>query len=137
MRELEQMLKALSDGTRLRILNLLLRGELCVCEIHFVLGLPQPTVSRHLGCLKNAGLVEDRREGPRVYYALAEPEEGIHRGLFAFLSRAFRGKDLLRKDLQKLAKAIERGACSTAEARRLPASIAARGRNSEVRLEAL
>ena len=76
MRELEQVFKGLADQTRLRILNLLLHGELCVCDIQYVLESSQPNVSRHLTYLKNSGLVVDRREGARMYYRLAQPNEG-------------------------------------------------------------
>jgi hypothetical protein len=62
MKELEQYFKALGDANRLRILNLLLHGELCVCDIQFVLAASQPNVSRHLAYLKNSGLVIDRRD---------------------------------------------------------------------------
>jgi ArsR family transcriptional regulator, arsenate/arsenite/antimonite-responsive transcriptional repressor len=61
---------ALSDETRLRVLRLLEERELCVCELMQVLDMSQPRISRHLGVLKNAGLVKDRREGKWVYYAL-------------------------------------------------------------------
>jgi ArsR family transcriptional regulator len=62
-------IKALSDETRLRIVNLLSNyNELCVCEIVDALGLPQSTISRHLTVLKNAGLVEDRKQGLWVIY---------------------------------------------------------------------
>ena len=57
LRELEQYFKALADSTRFRILNLLLHGELCVCDIQHVLEAAQSTVSRHLAYLRNAGLV--------------------------------------------------------------------------------
>ena len=63
MKELEQLFKGLADQTRLRILNLLIHGELCVCDIQYVLESPQPNVSRHLTYLKNSGLVLDRRDG--------------------------------------------------------------------------
>lgn len=64
-------LKALADPARLRVAALLKSaGELCVCEIVDVLGLPQYAVSRQLGVLKAAGLVEDRRSGQWVYYRL-------------------------------------------------------------------
>jgi ArsR family transcriptional regulator len=62
--------KALADPTRLRVLNLLLRSPLCVCEIGSVLGLPQPLLSRHLAYLRNRGIVESRRNGMRVEYAI-------------------------------------------------------------------
>jgi len=65
--------KALGDETRLSIVNLLQIRELCVCEIMAALGLTQPTTSHHLMILKNAGLVEDRKEGKWVFYRLADP----------------------------------------------------------------
>ena len=75
MRNLEQLFKGLADQTRLRILNLLIHGELCVCDIHYVLESSQSNVSRHLTYLKNSGLVLDRREGTRMYYRLEQPSE--------------------------------------------------------------
>lgn len=71
---LEQLLRALADLTRLRILALVASGEVCVCHIHGALGLPQPTVSRHLAYLRRAGLVSGRRDGLWVHYRLNVPE---------------------------------------------------------------
>jgi len=73
MKATARLFKALSDETRLRILALLQGGELCVCDLMAVLELPQSTVSRHLATLRNAGLVEDRRQGVWMYYRLAAP----------------------------------------------------------------
>src|SRR5215216_1577316 len=70
--EMETLFKALADGTRLRILGLLLSGEVCVCHIHESLRIPQPKASRHLAYLRNAGLVDTRREGLWIHYRLAE-----------------------------------------------------------------
>ena len=70
---LEQLFRALADDTRLRILALLASGEICVCHIHGALGLPQPTVSRHLAYLRRAGLVATRKDGLWVHYRLAIP----------------------------------------------------------------
>ena len=70
--DLETVLKVLGDRTRLRILGLLLQGEICVCDIHETLKTPQPKVSRHLAVLRKAGLVETRRQGLWVQYRLAE-----------------------------------------------------------------
>jgi len=75
--ELEGIFKALADRTRLRILGLLAAGEICVCDIHSSLGLPQPTVSRHLAYLKKSGLVESRKEGLWVHYRLATLKEPV------------------------------------------------------------
>jgi ArsR family transcriptional regulator len=121
MNELEQLFKGLADQTRLRIINLLLHGELCVCDIQYVLESPQPNVSRHLAYLKHSGMVLDRREGPRMFYRLAEPGEETRKQLFAFLQQAFAASDEFERDSRKLKKAIERGACTASEWRPLSA----------------
>lgn len=68
MSEIE-IFKALADPIRLRVIILLLYGELCVCDLIAVLNLPQSTISRHMGRLRTAGLVRDRREGKWVHYS--------------------------------------------------------------------
>ena len=81
--EMETVFKALADSTRLRILGLLLTGEVCVCHIHDSLKISQPKASRHLAYLRRARLVETRRDGLWVHYRLAVlPDavlETIHR----------------------------------------------------------
>ena len=69
--ELENLFKALADKTRLRILALLGNNEVCVCHMHDTLGLPQPTVSRHLAYLRKSGLVEARRDGVWMHYQVS------------------------------------------------------------------
>jgi len=72
MRVYADIFKALADETRLTIMALLLRhGELCVCDVMAVLQISQSKASRHLRYLKNAGLLDDRREGIWVYYMIA------------------------------------------------------------------
>jgi ArsR family transcriptional regulator len=67
-----RLFKALGDETRLKILWLLMgQEELCVCDIMGVLGITQSKASRHLRYLFNAGLVTDRREGPRMFYRIS------------------------------------------------------------------
>ncbi len=66
--------KALSDETRLRILKLLERGELCVCDIFSALAMVQPKVSFHLAVLKEAGLIRDRKEGRWVHYRINDSD---------------------------------------------------------------
>jgi ArsR family transcriptional regulator, arsenate/arsenite/antimonite-responsive transcriptional repressor len=68
---LEAVFRALADKTRLRILALLGDNEVCVCHIHDSLGVPQPTVSRHLAYLRRAGLVDVRRDGVWMHYQVA------------------------------------------------------------------
>jgi ArsR family transcriptional regulator, arsenate/arsenite/antimonite-responsive transcriptional repressor len=69
--ELEKVFKALADKTRLRILGLLGNNEVCVCHLHDSLGLPQPTVSRHLAYLRKSGLVAARRDGVWMHYQVS------------------------------------------------------------------
>jgi len=115
MKELEQYFKALSDTNRLRILNLLLHGELCVCDIQHVLASSQPNVSRHLAYLKNSGLVLDRRDGLRIFYRLAEPKHGTKKKLFEFLQDAYKSDEELQEDISRLREAIKEGSCTVSE----------------------
>jgi len=115
MKELEQYFKALADANRLRILNLLLHGELCVCDIQFVLEASQPNVSRHLSYLKNSGLVLDRRDGFRIFYRLAEPKQGAKKKIFEFLQDAYKSEDQLKDDTRRLKEAIQGGSCTVSE----------------------
>src|SRR5512142_3114964 len=75
--------RALGDPTRLRIVNLLARGSLCVCDIQRILEQPQSSVSRHLALLKSAGLIRDRRDGMRTFYALTAWDTGLARGVLS------------------------------------------------------
>ena len=68
-----EMIKALGDPTRLKIIHLLSYGELCVCEINAALEKPQPTISHHLNILKKAGFLKWRKEGIWIYYSLSNP----------------------------------------------------------------
>jgi ArsR family transcriptional regulator len=115
MNELEQYFKGLADRNRLRILNLLLHGELCGCDIQHVLEASQPTISRHLQYLKNSGLVLDRRDGFRIFYRLAEPMRGARKYLFDFLHQAFKNEEPFEDDTRKLKEAIQHGACTRTE----------------------
>ncbi|RLI91205.1 MAG: ArsR family transcriptional regulator [Candidatus Altiarchaeales archaeon] len=71
MKEALKIFKALCDDTRLKIVEFLLSGEKCVCEIVPFTKRTQSTVSIHLAKLENLGIVESRREGKSVYYKLA------------------------------------------------------------------
>jgi ArsR family transcriptional regulator len=115
MNELEQYFKGLADRNRLRILNLLLHGELCGCDIQHVLEASQPNISRHLQYLKNSGLVLDRRDGFRIFYRLAEPTRGARKYLFDFLRQAFKNEEPFEDDTRQLKQAIQHGACTRTE----------------------
>ena len=69
-----RIFKALSDETRLRIVKLLEKGELCVCDIVAALDIVQPKASFHLGVLKDAGLIQDRREGKWMHYRIHDSD---------------------------------------------------------------
>jgi ArsR family transcriptional regulator len=79
--ELERVCKALADKTRLRILGLLGNDEVCVCHMHDSLGLPQPTVSRHLAYLRRSGLVSARRDGVWMHYHISRSLDPLVRGV--------------------------------------------------------
>ncbi len=74
MNNLANVFKALSDETRLRIIKLLEKGEVCVCDLVAGLDLIQPKVSFHLTVLKDAGLVRSRKEGKWMHYRLDESD---------------------------------------------------------------
>lgn len=74
MENLLRIFKALSEETRLRILKLLERGELCVCDLVAALDMVQPKVSFHLNALKRAGFIKDRKEGRWSHYSLDESD---------------------------------------------------------------
>ncbi len=74
MEQLTTVFKALSDGTRIRIIKLLEQGELCVCDIVAALDIVQPKASFHLGVLWEAGLIRDRKQGKWMHYRLNESD---------------------------------------------------------------
>ena len=89
--DLDALFKGFADPTRLRVLNLLAAGELCVCDIVEILELPQPAVSRHLAYLRRMGLVEATREWKFAHYRLAEPRNAVHRNLMNCVRSCFTG----------------------------------------------
>lgn len=74
MNELLSIFRALSDATRLKILKLLEGDELCVCDITAALDMSQPKVSFHLGVLKDAGLIKDRKQGRWMHYTIDDSD---------------------------------------------------------------
>lgn len=100
MDSLAGVFKALGDPTRLRIVNLLARRPLCVCEMQAALGLPQPLLSRHLSYLRAAGLVTSRRSGMRVRYALT-PRTPFVRDLVGVLRQGLEQESLCRRDVRR------------------------------------
>ena len=105
--DLETMFKALADRTRLRILGLLSAGEICVCDIHGSLDLPQPTVSRHLAYLRKSGLVAWRKDGLWVHYKLATLPDPIMQAVLEAVDHALGHLDAQQRDRRRLARRIE------------------------------
>ncbi len=77
LKHVANVFSGLGDRTRLKILRLIAKEELCSCEVMAALELTQPTASHHLGILERAGLVSSRREGKWVFYKLADPRVEI------------------------------------------------------------
>jgi ArsR family transcriptional regulator len=102
--QVERLFQALGDQTRLRILALLLTGEVCVCHIHETLGLSQPKVSRHLAYLRRSGLVSTRRDGLWVHYRLAELADPLLRTIRDAVSHALWHVPAIQRDAKRLAK---------------------------------
>jgi ArsR family transcriptional regulator len=101
---METLFKALADATRLRILGLLLTGEVCVCHIHESLKVPQPKASRHLAYLRKAGLVEARREGLWMHYRLADLPDPLLQSIAETVRHALTHLDAVHKDAARLQK---------------------------------
>jgi len=102
--DVDLMFRAFADPTRLRILHLLTRGELCVCEIVGTLDIPQPTASRHLAYLRRAGLVASRQEGHWQHYRLTPPRNAFHKKLLECLGCCLAEVPQLARDLKKLGR---------------------------------
>jgi ArsR family transcriptional regulator, arsenate/arsenite/antimonite-responsive transcriptional repressor len=103
LEEAVELFKAFADPVRLRLLNLLGEGEVCVCHLHQALDLPQSTVSRHLAYLRKRGLVVGRKHGLWVHYRLAKPVSPLHRTLLGGMRACGPDMTTLAEDRQRLA----------------------------------
>lgn len=112
LQPMSRLFKALGDETRLRMVALLSHGELCVCHLEAALDLSQPAASRQLAVLRNAGVVEARREGSWVYYRLAPQLDDLRKTQLKSLVTAFGKRDVLRTDVERLLQARGPNACS-------------------------
>lgn len=102
--ETSTLFQALADPTRLRILGLLLTGEVCVCHIHETLKVPQSKASRHLAYLRRSGLVQTRRDGLWVHYRLSIPHDPVVARLAETVRKSLLRMEGVRKDLARLQK---------------------------------
>ena len=103
--DLETLFQALGDRTRLRLLNLMAQGEVCVCFFVEVLGQPQPTISRHLAYLRRAGLVSARRDGKWMSYAVVRPESETSAKILDTILETMAGDREMERDRQRLLRA--------------------------------
>jgi len=117
MRKLAKTFKAMSDETRLRILNILLERECCVCEVMQVLDITQSRASRHLITLCDAGFLKFRRQGLWAMYSIdREGMDKNHIDLVATVREALTNNQTALSDKRKLAKTVKIGlsGCSIA-----------------------
>lgn len=102
--DMELFFAAMADRTRLRLINLMGADEVCVCFFVEVLGTNQPKISRHLAYLRNAGLVEPRREGKWMHYKVVEPSDPHAARVFSEV-RAWLSEDPeMKRDRERLVK---------------------------------
>jgi ArsR family transcriptional regulator len=111
----ERMFAALADRTRLRILCLLVAGELCVCDLVRVLEMSQPKVSRHLAYLRRTGLVRGRKEGLWMYYKLAPARSAFHKKMMECLGCCFGDVKEVAGDARRRAACCGGGSCCDGE----------------------
>ena len=104
--------RAFADETRLRLINLLLEGEVCVCDLCDVLDVSQPNISRHLAYLRRANFVTVRQDGKWKYYAIPKKPADLHRILLGCVRGCLRQIDTLQGDLSKLQQARKQNRCS-------------------------
>lgn len=114
---LARLHRVLADSTRLRILRVLQAGPLCVCHFQTVLREPQVKISKHLATLRAAGLVEARRSGQWMCYALAAKPDAAVAALLAGLEACGGSEAVFRRDAERLAK-LDLGRTPAASARR-------------------
>lgn len=106
MRELLKVLKAAGDKNRLRILKMLQGKDMCVCELAAVLGIRQPSVSKHLRILKNAGLIQDERNGQWIDYSLCKEQVNKYSPVIQATIKNWLNDDPIIKSDRKKTKAL-------------------------------
>jgi ArsR family transcriptional regulator len=103
--KLVTLFNALADRTRLRLLNLLAGGEVCVCYFVELLGEAQPKISRHLAYLRRAGLVAARRDGKWMHYRLVRPADAATARVLDAALESIAGDREMQRDRARLERA--------------------------------
>ncbi|QDV62677.1 ArsR/SmtB family transcription factor [Crateriforma conspicua] len=109
--EINTVFRAFADGTRLRILHLLVEDEICVGNLVKILQLPQPTVSRHLAYLRKASLVDVRKVGQWSHYSLAPARSCFQQKLYGCLTDCFHDVPELQDDKRRARELKDNGGC--------------------------
>lgn len=106
------ILKALSDETRLRIVGQILKGDMCVCEIEASLGLTQSNASRHLTILKKAGVLDSYKTAQWAYYKMSQSFLSEHEELFSYLQTKLTDIPCYKSDCENYVKCKQQNLCS-------------------------
>lgn len=101
---MELLFRALADRTRLRLLNLMDEGEVCVCFFVEVLRMNQPKISRHLAYLRRAGVVAARREGKWMHYRIVTPADERAAHVFGEVRSWLKEEAEMQRDSERLRK---------------------------------
>lgn len=109
LKRARQILKAFSDDTRLRIVNLLNRQGMTVTEICRTLNRNQSIISKHLARLRLTGIVGDSRKGANVHYYLIRGKDRAHNKLVRSIADTLSGLDMFKQDLKNLRKLKKKG----------------------------
>jgi ArsR family transcriptional regulator, arsenate/arsenite/antimonite-responsive transcriptional repressor len=104
MKQIVKVMKVLSDKNRLRILKLLEHKKFCVCELSAIIGITQPSVSRHLKKLKSTGLIQDVQQGFWTDYYLNKPDDIYGKELLAYIRTRLKDDPVVLNDREKAGK---------------------------------
>lgn len=116
LRQYEDVMKAVADPTRVRILKILEGGEICVCQVIAVIALGQSTISKHLFLLRAAGLIKDRRDKKWIHYSLDGKSGNSYAGpVLRNLRKWLNDDPLVLKDRERAAMAREIGPVAICE----------------------
>jgi len=110
MKDLDKTLKALADINRVRILKLLEKREMCVCELAYVLDVSQPAISKQLKKIAKAGLIDSEKDGFWTNYFIA-PKDEYAKKLLQLLSNWLNDEEVVREDLKRSEKANRENLC--------------------------
>ncbi|PAT01933.1 hypothetical protein CI105_03490 [Candidatus Izimaplasma bacterium ZiA1] len=101
MKDLTALFKVLSDETRIRIINLLSKKSLCVCELVEILELSQPKISKHIAKLREIDIVDTKRDEQFIYYSI-KTNNHLYLQLLTTIFTSITDNEVLNDDLKKL-----------------------------------